>query len=34
LYKPRQKYVGMEIVSDGNHVVVHQNTYIKSLKLL
>jgi hypothetical protein len=34
LYKPCQKYVGMEIVPDGNHVIVHQNTYIKSLKLL
>jgi hypothetical protein len=34
LYKPCQKYVGMEIIPDGNHVLVHQNTYIKSLKLL
>ncbi len=32
LCKPCQKYVGMEIVPDGNHVFVHQNTYIKSLK--
>jgi hypothetical protein len=34
LYKPCQTYVGMEIVPDGNHVIVHQNTYIKSLKQL
>jgi hypothetical protein len=34
LYKPCQKYVGMEIVQDGNHLIVHQNTCIKSLKLL
>ncbi len=24
----------MEIIPDGNHVIVHENTYIKSLKLL
>ena len=29
LYKLCQKDVGMEIVPDGNHVYVHQNTYIK-----
>jgi hypothetical protein len=34
LYKPCKKYVGMEIIQDGNHVIVHQNTYIKSLNLL
>ncbi len=34
LYKPCQKYVGMEIIRDRNHVYVHQNTYIKSLKLV
>ncbi len=33
LYKPCQKYIGMEIIPDGNHVIVHQNTYIKSLNL-
>jgi hypothetical protein len=34
LYKSCRKYVGMEIVQDGNYVFSHQNTYIKSLNLL
>jgi hypothetical protein len=34
LYKPCKKYVGMEIIQDGNHVIVHQNAYIKNLNLL
>jgi hypothetical protein len=34
LYKPCKKYVGREIIQDGNHVIVHQNTYIKNLNLL
>jgi hypothetical protein len=35
LYKPCQKYVGMEIVPETETIViVHQKTYIKSLKLI
>ena len=34
LYKPCKKYVGMEIIQDGDHVYVHQTSYIKSLNLL